>query len=119
MADKHNPTDVREPFTKDRLPEIAKYVSKMSLEARQAVALAFGGSRDYIASLYPNVFPKSKSKKKVPYSPFRKVIESMARSENQPFGNFYETKDANVYDFLSILDAEIAHQKELEQKFNK
>jgi hypothetical protein len=121
LGDVNHPQDVRMPFFKEKLSHHAPHIELMREDKKLSILLAFGGSREWIENQYPHVFPKSKKPKTgtSKYVPFTKIIESMARSENQPFGNYYETADANIYDFLGILNEEIKASKELEKKMKK
>ena len=75
--------------------------------------MAFQGTREKIIARYTYVFKKGKGKGG--YAPFSKITSAMARSENQPFGDFYKTKEANVFDFFEVLNEELKTQKERER----
>ena len=115
--------DVREPFEKSLLPQLAKYIQRLDKEVKLAVAMAFAGSRQYIEKQFPVIFPKRKQTddalpKKSTYRPFTEVIRSLALDEVQAFGNYYQTSKANVYDFMAILEDKIKRARELEKKYN-
>ena len=116
------PEDVREPFEKSLLPERAKYIQRLNRDVKLAVAMAFAGSRQYIEKQFPVIFPKRKKtddafEKKNTYRPFTEVIRALALDEVQAFGDYYKTSQANVYDFMAILQDKIKHQRELEKKY--
>ena len=102
--------DKRTAFNKDELKLHAKQVERLPKIAKIIIMMAFQGSRDNIINRHKYVFKKGSSKGT--YAPFTKIIASMARSENQPFGDFYKTKDANLYDFMDMLNDELKEQKQ-------
>jgi hypothetical protein len=102
-------TDLRQAFDKDKLRFHAKSVERLSTLTKITIMMAFQGCRDNIIKRYTNVYKKGKSKSG--YAPFTKIIASMARGESQPFGDYYKTKQANVFDFMEMLDEEIKEQR--------
>lgn len=107
--DTEESTDSRQAFNKDKLRFHAKSVARLSYITKITIMMAFQGSRDSIIKRYKNVYKKGKGKSS--YAPFTKIIASMARGENQPFGDYYKTKKANVFDFMEMLDEEIKEQR--------
>ncbi|WP_281991401.1 hypothetical protein [Aquimarina aggregata] len=92
-------------------------VKKMPMGIKLTVLMAYMGSRSVLAASFKNVFPKKKGDSKAEYSSFDKILYNMALSENQPFGHLYATKQAKLYDFMNVLDLDLANQKELKAKY--
>lgn len=111
--EKYISLDVRKPFKKEELSQHAGIVEKLPNNVKLTIAMAFQGSREKIIARYKYVFKKGSGKGS--YTPFTKIINAMSRSENQPFGDFYKTKEANIYDFFDVLDEELKTQKERER----
>ncbi len=88
------------------------YVRLMPRDKKLSVVLAYIGSRQLLIQRFKNVFKNSSGSGKSSYNSFDKIVFNMARSENQPFGPLPNTKEANLYDFMNILDDELADQKE-------
>jgi hypothetical protein len=109
--------DIRKPFVKEELSQHASIVEKLPKAIKLTIAMAFQGSREKIIGRYQYVFKKGSGKGS--YAPFTKIINAMSRSENQPFGDFYKTKEANIYDFFDVLDEELKTQKERERNATK
>ena len=103
--------DARRKFVKEELPVHSPIVEKIPEDVKLTILMAFQGSRERIIKRYKNVFKKGKGKNNS-YAPFSKIINSMSRSENQPFGDYYKTKKANIFDFFDVLDEELKLQKE-------
>ncbi|CAL2105481.1 conserved hypothetical protein [Tenacibaculum sp. 190524A02b] len=110
-------TKERRTFKKEELAKHSTIIEALPKSIKLVVAMAYQGSRELIINRSKNVF--SSGKKKTPYIPFSKIVNEMARSENQPFGDFYKTKSANVHDFFELLDEERKSQKERERNFKK
>lgn len=109
--------DIRKPFTKEALSKHAGVVEKLPRATKLVIAMAFQGSREKIIARYKWVFVKGSGK--ASYAPFTKIINAMSRSENQPFGDYYKTKEANIYDFFDVLDEDLKTQKEQERNAKK
>jgi hypothetical protein len=105
--------DIRKPFIKEELKYHSAIVEQMPREVKLTIAMAFQGTREKLSERYPHVFRKGSGSGK--YVPFTKIINSMSRSENQPFGDFYKTGEANMYDFLDVLEEELIVQKKREK----
>lgn len=99
----------RPQFKKENLSLYAKQTSKISFDAKLAILLAYQGSREVIVNSHKHVFTKGKSGNY--YKPFSSIINNMATTTPQPFGDFYHTREANIYDFMKILDEQILAQK--------
>lgn len=114
-------TDIRKPFDKLLLPKNSELTDKISLSDMYTVALAYQGSRETFKKRYPYVFPKpakseedeaSKPKKDKPikYTPFSKLVNSMAMDEIQVFGNINQTETANAMQFLELYNETLLRQ---------
>lgn len=95
----------------------AKQCRKISLSQKMAIFLAYQGSRNIIIKNHKHVFAKGSEKSK--YTPFSKIVNNMATATPQPFGDFYKTQDALVYDFMKILNQQIADQNKQNKKRKK
>ncbi|KZS41916.1 hypothetical protein AWE51_00270 [Aquimarina aggregata] len=91
------------------------YVKLMPKDKKLAVVLAYMGSRKLLTDSFTYVFKNSKESGGSSYNSFDKIVFNMARSDNQPFGHLYTTKEANVYDFMNILNDELADQQEFKR----
>ena len=114
-AKSNSSVDKRKPFNSRELKFHAKTVERLPLKTKIPIMMAFQGSRQAIVKRYTNVFKKSRAKEV--YTPFTKIIASMAGGEFQPFGDFYKTKEAGLYDFLDVLNDQIEYQNELNKKY--
>lgn len=94
------------------------YVELMPLAQKLSVVLAYIGTRNYFRGKYKHVFPPSDATAKGEYHSFSEIIVSMARSENQPFGGYYETAAANAIDFLKVYNEELKSQKQKKRANN-
>ena len=96
-----DPSKLRVPFVKDQLEIRYKEVSRIDPKTVLAVCLSFEGCLYHITNKFPSVFPidpKSKSKSTPSNSGFGHLI---LFSAGKKFGNHNETKNTNVYTFLT------------------
>jgi len=116
---KPNETDIRKPFDKLLLPKNSELTDKISLSDMYTVALAYQGSRQAFKKRYPYVFPnKTRSDedkleekaKPLKYTPFSKLVNSMAMDEIQVFGTINQTENANAMQFLELYNETLLRQ---------
>lgn len=109
--------DVRKPFSKILAEKNADQWQKVSLKKRLAIATIFEGCRNYIVSIYPNIFPKSKSKVKTnfkpKYVPFGELIS--AKIEFDP-SKLEKVQNLLVNEFFSIYERELIEIKKRPRK---
>ena len=98
-------------FDRQDMPKVADISDLISDDKRHHIALAYKSSRLYISNRYPIIFPKPRPqeevdtpsfRKKGHYTPFSKVINSVAMEEPQPLGNFHECNVTLIYDFMDV-----------------
>lgn len=95
----------RVPFDKTELDKRAKQLSKLDKQTLLAISLSYQGSRSYMISQFPVVFPKPKGKTKTPRnSGFGKLVLHLSGGK---FGTHNETKNTNVYTFLSEFEEQL------------
>ncbi len=103
-------------FDKLRLPEVANITDKIPLKRMYAIGMTYLSVRHYIFSKFTKVFPKPKENadselmpnfRKKEYTPFSKIITTMAMDERQPLGNLAECNKTLLYDFLNTLEESI------------
>ncbi len=95
------------------------YVKLMSLGKKLVVVLGYIGSRELLITRFNHVFPKGSGTGSGKYQSFDKIVYNMARGESKPFGGVYKTKGARLYDFMNVLDDELADQKEYKRQCKK
>lgn len=110
-------------FDRQDLPKVADITDTLTDKQRRIIAFTYSCIRRYIQDRFPVVFPPEKEekedefkpvfKKKRAYTPFAKVINSMAMDELKPLGSFHECNDTLVYDFMDVLTELLIHQKNL------
>lgn len=117
--------DRRDKFDKLLLPENSKLTDRIPPHEMYIVALAYQGSRELIKNRYPYVFPKKSADEKKPpankkpkYTPFSKIIQSMAMDDVQVFGNLQQTEDVNANQFLEVYN-ETLHRQSRQPKTAK
>lgn len=92
-------------FDKTELEARAKYLSKIDQQTLLAISLSYQGSRSYMIAQFPIVFPKPKGKAKPPNnSGFGKLVLHLSGGK---FGTHNETKNTNVYTFLSEFEEQL------------
>lgn len=96
----------------------SRYVKLMPMGQKLGVFLAYMGCRELLQASFTHVFPKSKGSGSADYASFDKIIYTVARGESKPFGGVYQTKEALLYDFMNVLNDELADQKEYKRKWN-
>jgi hypothetical protein len=95
----------RIPFDKTELEERAKQLSKLDKKTLLAISLSYQGSRSYLIAQFPVVFPKPKEKNKAPKnSGFGKLVLHLSGGK---FGTHNETKNTNIYTFLSEFEEQL------------
>ncbi|RSC96065.1 hypothetical protein [Tenacibaculum singaporense] len=105
----NNDLGKRAEFDKNELEKRAKLFSKLNKSTLLAIALSYQGCKLYITRKFPLIFPtesKKKSKKnKLPdTSGFGKLILHFS---GQKFGTYNETKNTNLYTFLSDFEEQL------------
>jgi|SRR5690606_2176617 len=109
--------DIRKPFSKILAETNADHWQKASLKKRLAIATTFEGCRNYIVSIYPNIFPKSTSinrtKFKPKYVPFGELISS--KIEFDP-SKLEKVQSLLVNEFFSIYERELIEIKKRPRK---
>ena len=102
----------RKPFIKDELESRAEYCKKLDLKTLFSIFLCYNGSREYLTSQFKHVFPKPKGEKKSKKAPsssgFGKIILSLSGAK---FGNYNDTKNTNVYTFLSDFNEQLSKNR--------
>ena len=112
----YNIEDARTPFSKVTVNNNSNQFKKVSLKQKLAIAFAFEGSRNYITSLYPLVFPvpktktKSKPNKPAAYTPFGKLIT--AKIEYDP-SKLETVNNLNAYNFFAVYQNELQYLKQI------
>lgn len=108
-------THPRPEFDKNYIPFWMKHFAKLPLPQLLAIEQAFHGTKEGMAAMYKNVFPKPKeatSEAPAPnpraYSEFPQFITMMAGGK---FGNYEQTMRTNIYTFLSELESHIKELK--------
>ena len=107
--------DYRRPFEKIITEKEVVKFKKIKLSKKLAIAYAYEGSRNYIISLYPHVFPKpiesaqdpeeQKTITKPTYTPFGKLLHFKVNFDPS---KIKETENLNIHEFLSIYENELA-----------
>ena len=95
-----------------QLKEMTSYgrqLPKLSEGELIAIMLAFQGTRKLLIKTHRHIFKGGGGKGQ--YTSFSKIINDMATSTPQPFGDFYKTQTANTHDFLKVLDQQLAEAK--------
>lgn len=121
-----NPEDKRKPFSSLVLESNSMITDKIPLHIKFMIAHIYAGCRQNFINRNKNVFPVPEEteeiikqpKKQKPYQPFSKIIDSFAMDEVQIFGNHQEVEKVYASKFLSLYDACIVKQREIEQRNN-
>jgi len=110
----------RVPFDKLELDHRAATLHKVKKDTLLAILLSYQGCRTYLVSQFKVAFPKPKEgakPKKTPRSSlFGKIVLQFAGGK---FGNYMETKNINVYTFLTEFEEKIKENKLLQSKNKK
>ncbi len=109
-------------YNDHKLIEIAKITDKLSRKEKQVIGFAYMASYHYIGNSFPVVFPTKKSNngtKKVKHKPFSEVIISVSMNEQQPLGNFHESNNTMIYDFMNVLTKIINQQEKISKEYEK
>ena len=92
-------------FDKTELDKRTKQIKKINQKNLLAIVLSYQGSRGYLFAQYPTVFPKTKQAVKAPKtSGFGKLVLHFSGGK---FGTYNETKNTNVYTFLSEFEEQL------------
>lgn len=106
------------------LPRVAKVTDKIPLKKMYQIGMTYLAIRYSILEKYTRVFPQSKPTEKEEftpqfrknnYTPFSKIITTMAMDERQPLGTLKECNATLIYDFFNTLEESIL-RVEKEQK---
>ena len=98
------PEGKRTPFDKNELETRAKALAKTSKKTLLAVALSYQGSRAHLSRQFPVIFPKpteskpNQKRNRPSSSNFGRVVLHLSGGK---FGPHAETKQTNVYTFLT------------------
>lgn len=101
-------------FDKNNLPKAVKQFQKLSLAELLVIEMAFAGCKEFMADMFPTVFPKrtenttNKKTKKVTSSQFPKLILELSGGK---FGNHQQTQQTNCYTFLAEFENLLKNQK--------
>lgn len=111
-----NEKDIRKAFDKIYVgPAVTKF-QKLDIKKRVAIGTIYEGCRNYIAKLYPNVFPKPPEKDpndKTPtpkpvYTPFGQLITNKIKYDTSKLKS---TQALNIHEFLSVYENELSQDK--------
>ena len=110
--------DIRKPFNKILVEKEVQNFNKLDRKKKVAIAYTYEGCRNYIAKLYPHVFPASpkkdpedKTPKKDPvYTPFGQLLMYKIKFDTSKLES---TQSLNAHEFLGIYENEL---KELKNK---
>lgn len=106
-------------FDVNDLPTVAEITDKISAEKRAEIGFVYSCVREYILNKYPLIFKTQSSeiqeekpifKEKNSYTPFSKIIATMAMDSVQPLGNLHQCNVTRVYDFFDIFQESIKRQ---------
>lgn len=95
------------------LPKVAKITDEIPIKKMYQIGLTYLSVRFAIIEKYPKIFPRKKDTEKeqtIPqfrkndYTPFSKIITTMAMDERQPLGTLKECNNTLLYDFLNTLE---------------
>lgn len=117
--DKIKYTDKRKPFNKIKVEDLSDVTAALPTSKKLLIAKAFEGSRNYICSQFPFVFPKrpnieaeQKNKIKKKYVPFGELI---ALKINFDPSKLDTVEAMNVYKFLSVYELELREIKKIKK----
>lgn len=118
----YNMDDMRTAFSALGLEKNSTLTDKIPLHVKFMIAHIYAGCRQNFINRNRNVFPASKEKvdterpvKQKPYMPFSKIIDSFAMDEVQIFGSHQQVEKVYAGKFLSLFDAAIVRQREIDQ----
>lgn len=122
-SSENNPEDLRKPFSALVLEKNSRITDKIPLHIKFMIAHVYAGCRQNFINRNKNVFPVKEEteeteklpKKKKPYQPFSKIIDSFAMDEVQIFGNHQQVEKVYASKFLAIYDVCIVREREREQ----
>ena len=120
-SDAPSTLDCRVPFNKILSEKNAETFSKISLKKKLAISYAFEGSRNYMVSIYPHVFPpkrKTKTENKKPrpapkYTPIGELIS--AKIDYDP-SKLSQVKKLMANEFFAIYENELKQIKSRPKK---
>lgn len=110
--------DQRIPFSKNYVQEHADYFKFLPRSKKIGILMAYEGCRNYLAKIYPNVFPKPdvedeeeserKTKKQPVYTPFKTLIQYKVNFDPSKLD---ATNKLNTHDYLSNWENELKEIK--------
>jgi|GEM_PF-1253144 len=118
ISDSPSETDLRRPFVKQAVDSRADRFGKLSIKKKLGIAKSYEGCRNHIAKAFPRIFPKpvviegEEPPKPKKYISFGKVI--LNKIEGDP-SKLESSNNTNMYDFLSIIDADIDRIQKLKK----
>jgi len=120
---------INENFDEQKLKDVAQTTSKLSRKKRQVIGFTYMSCYHHLAAQYPTVYPKPKEedpeakpklKPQKKHTPFSEIIINMVMNEeSQPLGNFHQTNNTRIYDFLNVLSKIIIKNKKAEENANR
>lgn len=114
-------------FDELKLPAIAKKTDRLSRKKRQVIAFTYMSCYHHITEQFPVIWKKKKNKEeqpakvpqKVRFTPFSDIIINVAMGEQQPLGNFHQSNQTRIYDFLQVLTKIIQNSEKQKQEYDK
>lgn len=107
--------DQRIPFSKNYVQEHADYFKFLPRTKKIGILMAYEGCRNYLAQIYPQVFPKpdveeveAKTKKQPVYTPFKTLIQYKVGFDPS---KLEATNKLNTHDYLSNWENELKEIK--------
>lgn len=114
----NNSIDNRIPFNKIEVENQVALFKKIPFKTKLSIGYTYMGCRNYIADLYPHVFPKPiktatpegevQEKKKPEYTPFGKLIQFKVGFDPSKLD---QAQNLNINEFLSIYENELIEIK--------
>lgn len=110
--------DIRKPFNKILVEKEVDKFGKLNKKKKVAIGYTYEGCRNYIAQLYPHVFPKpikneaeeeeNTPKKEPAYTPFGQLLMYKIKFDTSKLES---TQNLNAHEFLGIYENELKEQK--------
>ncbi len=110
--------DIRKRFLKQAVDRRADVFESFSLKKKLGIAKSYEGCRNHVANSFPRIFPKPvkiegvENPVKKRYVSFGQVI--LNKIEGDP-SKLESSNNTNMYDFLSIIDADIDRIKKMKK----
>ncbi|WP_421801768.1 hypothetical protein [Flagellimonas sp.] len=117
-SETHSDIDIRKTFIKQAVDSRADSFGKLSLKKKLGIAKTYEGCRNHISSAFPRIFPKpikiEGQEPPIPkkYISFGKII--LNKIEGDP-SKLESSNNTNMYDFLSIIDADLDRIKKMKK----